>query len=229
MQNIYVLLKTRFKAKKKRVSMLCRHAARIGAPSFRSTLAARTPLISFSSRFQIYEAPLAASIKSLKRVSVTTALLSLAIPPAVIFGGAGNVPLSGQIAITAVTMIASLGSTSAIHFLFSPYVLSLSVVSAEEEGGKGETEAAESEAAVELPELNNDSVLEAKTLTLLGGEQASSFVVKDVPGGKVPGSSRPFVNFATSSGRPYFVHASVFENKRLLSRLLGRPLRDDEK
>jgi hypothetical protein len=195
-------------------------------------------LISFSTsdlsdsrrRIQIYEAPLAASIKSLKRVSVTTALLSLAIPPAVIFGGAGDVPLSGQIAITAVTMIASLGSTSAIHFLFSPYVLSLSVLSAEEEeGDKGETEAMDSEAAVELPELNNDSVLEAKTLTLLGGEQASSFVVKDVPGGKVPGSSRPFVNFATSSGRPYFVHASVFEHKRLLSRLLGRPLRDDEK
>mmetsp|Transcript_46273 Transcript_46273/g.93401 ORF Transcript_46273/g.93401 Transcript_46273/m.93401 type:complete len:210 (-) Transcript_46273:272-901(-) len=169
---------------------------------------------------QIYEAPLASSIKSLKRVSVTTALLSLAIPPAVIFGGSENVPISGQIAITAVTLLASLGSTSAIHYLFSPYILSMSHVC-------GEAASEESESVV--PELNNDSVLEAKTLTLLGGEQANLIHIKDVPPGGIKKSMRPFVNFATSSGKPYFVHASVFENKRLLSRLLGRPLRDDEK
>lgn len=82
-------------------------------------LAAAAPFAPF------YEAPLAMSIKSLKRVSITTAALSLGIPPAVIFQGSEAVPLSGQVAITAITLLVSLGSTSAIHFLFSPYVLSM--------------------------------------------------------------------------------------------------------
>ena len=47
----------------------------------------------------MYDAPLAASIKSLKRVSFTTALLSLAIPPSVIFMGPEHIPIAGQAAV----------------------------------------------------------------------------------------------------------------------------------
>jgi hypothetical protein len=73
----------------------------------------------------IYEAPLAKSIQSLKRVSATTAALSLLIPPALLLQGSESVPLAGQVAITATVLAASLGSTSLIHFLFTPYVLSM--------------------------------------------------------------------------------------------------------
>lgn len=136
-------------------------------------------------RVPLYEAPLAASIKSLKRVSFTTAILSLGIPPAVVIMGSG-VPLSGQVAITAVTMLASLGSTSAIHFLFTPYVLSMShVVEAPREvddagqqaDGLGQDRGEGQEA--KLPEMTGESVLEAKTLSLWGGEKASQFTVDD--------------------------------------------------
>jgi len=171
-----------------------------------------------------YEAPLAASIKSLKRVSVTTAALSLAIPPAVFFHGSESVPLSGQIAITGITMFASLGSTAAIQFLFSPYVLRMAKFSSD------------SSAAVEVPAEREkasptsrlkDSILEATTMTFFGGEMTSKFKVGDAQ--KRPeGSARPFVSF-TAGGRPYFVHASVFEDKALLRQLLGRPLKDTEK
>ena len=179
----------------------------------------------------LYEAPLAAPIKSLKRVSVTTAMLSLTIPPAMVFAGSESVPLSGQIAVAATTMIASIGSTAAIHFLFSPYVLRLSQVL---EAAEGAAEA-EQHREQQPPPLESSSVLEAHTMTLFGGEAASQFRVNQVvPFGTKP--PRPFVNFGTtaeasssSADRYYFVHTSIFEEKKLLRHLLGRPLKDDER
>jgi hypothetical protein len=74
----------------------------------------------------IYESPLALSCQSLKRVSVTTAALSMMFPPALMLQAAeSSVPLAGQVAITSLVLAASLGSTSLIHFLFSPYILKM--------------------------------------------------------------------------------------------------------
>jgi len=74
----------------------------------------------------IYESPLALSCQSLKRVSVTTAALSMMFPPALMLQAAeSSVPVAGQVAITSLVLAASLGSTSLIHFLFSPYILKM--------------------------------------------------------------------------------------------------------
>jgi hypothetical protein len=212
----------------------------------------------------LYEAPLANPIKSLKRVSVTTALLSLTIPPAVITMGSTTVPLSGQVAVTAVTMIASIGSTAAIHYLFSPYVLRLSHLlppSIAPMEGSEEAESAErlGDAAQEAsgeptagedgdvhPPLVGSSILEAHTMTIFGGETATTFRLDQiVPFGEKP--PRPFVNFgcqssggqtpssssSSSSSSPaeryFFVHTSIFEEKKLLRKMLGRPLKDSER
>ena len=79
-------------------------------------------------------------------------------------------------------------------------------------------------------------------MTLFGLETASQFRVDQVVsfGTKPP---RPFVSFgasllqeggAASSSPPsaeryYFIHTSVFSEKKLLRHLLGRPLKDDER
>lgn len=59
----------------------------------------RTDLPPTAHVISMYDAPLAASITSLKRVSFTTALLSLAIPPSVIFMGPEHIPIAGQAAV----------------------------------------------------------------------------------------------------------------------------------
>lgn len=46
--------------------------------------------------------------------------------------------------------------------------------------------------------------IEVKTLTLFGGEAASTFTTKEAKP-KPARSSRPFVSF-TANGEPYFVH-----------------------
>ena len=168
-------------------------------------------------RSVIYEAPLAAPIKSLKKVSVTTAMLSLAIPPAVVFQGSESVPLSGQIAITAVTLLASLGSTSAIHFLFSPYVLSMARVNS----------TPDESSTTGPPGKSGDQTFEVNTMTLFASEQTSTFKLSEAR--PTPSSTkRPFVSFI-GAGKPLFVHGSVFEDKGLLRKLLGRPLKETEK
>jgi hypothetical protein len=63
-------------------------------------------------------------------------------------------------------------------------------------------------------------------LTLFGGEKASTFALSEASA--VPkGQLRPFVSF-WAGRRPYFVHGSVFADKPLLRKLLGRPLKDTE-
>ena len=159
-----------------------------------------------------YIAPLASPIKSLKKVSVTTAALSLFIPPAVVLQGSESVPVSGQVAITAITMLCSLGSTAAIQYLFSPYVLSMAKV---EDGSPAD--------GVE----NMDTEFEVKTMTLFAQEKATRFKLSDcLP--KPKGSARPFVSFV-GDGKPYFLHTTVFPEKKLLRKLLCRPLKDEEK
>jgi hypothetical protein len=121
-----------------------------------------TPLAAAEERVSLYIAPFANPVSRLKRVSFTTAILSMAIPPSVYFMGS-SVPLSGQLAITGVSLLASLSSTAALHYLFSPYILSLTHV-------------------VPLgkpPEMNGASVLEAETLTLWGSAITSTFTVDD--------------------------------------------------
>jgi hypothetical protein len=159
-------------------------------------------------RTVFYEAPLAKAVQNLKRVSITTALLSLTIPPAVIFGGSESVPISGQIAITVVTMIASLGSTSAIHYLFSPYILTLAKLT-----------------GANKPTNPGEELLEAKTMTLFATQKSHVFKVKDCSA--KTSSLRPFVSFNVKD-KPYFVHASVFDDKKLLQKMLGRPLNENE-
>jgi hypothetical protein len=64
-------------------------------------------------------------------------------------------------------------------------------------------------------------------MTLFGGEKTTNFALSEVT--PVPKNQlRPFVSFWV--GRtPYFVHGSVFEDKALLRKLLGRPLTDAER
>lgn len=62
-------------------------------------------------------------------------------------------------------MLASLGSTSAIHYLFGPYVLSLSRVV--------------SELGTAESEMTGETQLEAKTLTIWGGVMSTRFKVDD--------------------------------------------------
>ena len=151
-----------------------------------------------------YESPLAASVRSLKRVSLTTAALSLTIPPALILNAVDNVPLSGQIAVTCVTLGASLGSTALIHYLTCPYVLSMRRLT-----GEG----------------TDVDTFEATTMSLFGFEKKSSFQLSQVE--PQPNTARPFVSFRAAD-RFYFIHGSMFDDKRLLRRLLGRPLKEDE-
>ena len=92
-----------------------------------------------------------------------------------------------------------------VHLLSKPYVLTMRRVAPTTE--------------------SKDLVLEAKTMSVFGTEETSSFSVADVV--PTPNAKRPCVSFMVDQ-RYYFVHGSIFPNKPLLKKLLGRPLKKEE-
>ena len=65
----------------------------------------------------------------------------------------------------------------------------------------------------------------AETLSFFTRRKTSTFSITDVK--PLPNALRPFVTFE-AAGRLYFVQGETFDDKALLRRLVGRPLKPSE-
>lgn len=167
---------------------------------------------------QIYQGALSGPIKSLKRVSITSCGLSIVGMPTLLILGNNSVPMAGQVAVAGVTLCAAVGSTAILNFFTKPYIHTLKE--------KVKPHSNSESSSISSSVLDETREFQAQHLDLFGRTKVSEFCLSDVKG--LPKATRPFVSYQVGE-RYFFVHAHTFEDKVLLSRMLGRPLKDDER
>jgi electron transfer flavoprotein alpha subunit len=186
-------------------------------------------------------------------VSITSCAMSLVGMPLLLVFGSNAAPASAQLALTGVALTATVGSTAVLHYFTSPYVHALTeiptdhsvttAVATDDTAVYPELTvnvAAQLQAQTDADDTLNNRVFVAERMSILGRKKHTVFAVKDV----VPqsdSSRRPFVSFQTvdtdmqyqaaqqRKTEKFYIHSHLFADKPLLQKLLGRPLKDDEK
>ncbi|CAM9162188.1 unnamed protein product, partial [Phaeothamnion confervicola] len=183
----------------------------------------------------IYEGSLTAPIKLLKRVSITSCVISLVGMPAILVLANDSIPLSGQIAVAGTAMLAAVGSTALLHVVTKPYIHMMwelverplptsSIDDAPKSSAAGSGGASEAADAVAGSSGNNRSFV-VEQLDMLSRPRLREFRLLNVR--PRPSSARPFVSFE-ADGQLFFVQGRSFADKPLLKQLLGRPLLEHE-
>mmetsp|Transcript_20327 Transcript_20327/g.41220 ORF Transcript_20327/g.41220 Transcript_20327/m.41220 type:complete len:268 (-) Transcript_20327:199-1002(-) len=159
----------------------------------------------------LYEGPFAALSLRLKRVSITSAAVSLFGVPLLVALHGGDVPAAGQMAVGGSAILAATGSTVALSYCFSPYVHTLESISVAEEEGANV-------APGELVKATTRNILAMKVETVFDPSKDITY----------PSNNRPFCNFA-AKGVPMYVHAEMIHNEKLRTQLLGEVKEVQEK
>lgn len=73
----------------------------------------------------VYESPLAKVVTRLRTVSLTTGIIGSVGLPLILACKGGDLPSAGYLGLAMAFVSGTLGSTAAIHFVFSPYVYSI--------------------------------------------------------------------------------------------------------
>jgi hypothetical protein len=115
----------------------------------------------------------------------------------------------GQIAVSGTATLAAVGSTVLLNYCVTPYVHTLTSETTTSETGTATT------------------TYTATTATMYGTRKATSFTSDEVVSVAAAGTSRPFCNFV-AAGVPMYVHGELFNDKKLLKRLLQRQLTKQE-
>lgn len=158
----------------------------------------------------VYEGPFASLALRLKRISISTAALSVVgIPLLLVYGS--SVPASGQIAVGGTAILAATGSTAALSFCFSPYITKLEWVPNNSGDSENEEKGSESR--------SQKMLLKATTRNFFAMPVETIFD-PDVDCIHDPKTYRPFCNFM-ANGMPFFVHPHLIQNEDLRIKLLG--------
>ena len=173
----------------------------------------------------VYEGPFASMAFRLKRISISTAAISMIGVPLLLVAGS-NVPASGQIAVGGTAVLAATGSTAALSFCFNPYIHKLEWVTggqSNSEDGKDESEATDTKSQKMLLKATTRNFFSMPVETIFDPDVD---VIHD------PKTYRPFCNFMAND-MPFFVHPHLIQNDELRIKLLGKEkgvlLQDSEK
>ena len=170
----------------------------------------------------LYQGPFSSLAKRLKRISITSAIVSIIGIPLLITFHSGDVPVSGQAAVGSTAIIAATGSTAALSFCFGPYVNELKYVQSsksEEGGGDGDTKTAATTSGAQLVQVTTTNIFGMEKITIFDPEQD----VSPAPSN----NKRPFCNFMIKD-EPYYIHPNLLNNEKLRIQLLGEEKFDDE-
>ncbi len=180
-----------------------------------------------------YEGPFSSLSLRLKRISVTTAIVSVGGIPLILFLQSSgehlsllnNVPAAGQLAVGGTAVLAATGSTAALTFCFGPYIESLEWVDEQKEEG---TESRK------MLKATSRNLLAMKVETIFDpfhnssgiGIKESGHNDTDVDVMHNPSSYRPFCNFEVR-GKPFFIHPELIHDEHLRHALIGYPKEDN--
>jgi len=162
----------------------------------------------------VYEGPFASLALRLKRISISTAVVSLLGMPLLIALQGGNIPISGQLAVGGTAILAATGSTAALSYCFSPYVHSLEWTEEQETGTNDDSASGKKQ-----------QLLKAKTRNFFSLPVETVFDPRtDVEYDVSKKTNRPFCNFI-ANGVPLFVHPNLIHEAELKLLLFG-PVKD---
>lgn len=162
----------------------------------------------------VYESPLGNVVTKLRTVSLGTAFIGLTGVPCMIALKGGGIPESGMLAAALLFVSGSIGSTAAIHFVFSPYVYKIEQIpirvcsTPTSDTTEANSDSTSSHSSVEGPETTNkipakDTLLKAWVRTLF---LRNDSIVFDATIDVQPYQGlRPMCNFV-AKGRPLYVH-----------------------
>ena len=143
--------------------------------------------------FQLaYTAPLKGAVRAIKVFSLCTAVAAFFGSPVLVWCGNPSVPAAARVAIGGIVMLAGLSTTAILHWILKGYVLRL--------------------------HFNQTSqAVAVDTLSVLARKKTAEFHVSEA---QPPPNTIGFHTFQ-AKGKPFFLHTEVFEDKKLLSALLG--------
>ncbi len=180
-----------------------------------------------------YERPFSSLSLRLKRISITTAIVSVGGIPLILFLQSSgehlsllnNVPAAGQLAVGGTAVLAATGSTAALTFCFGPYIESLEWVDEEKKDG---------EESKKLLKATTRNLMAMKVETMFDpfsnssgiGIKESEHSDTDVEVVHNPSNYRPFCNFEVR-GKPFFIHPELIHDEHLRHALIGYPKESD--
>lgn len=162
-----------------------------------------------------YKGSLTYVVKVLKSTSLTTTGLSVVALPVLTKLSTKVIPVAGKLAMTGVISTFTLASTVMLQWLSRPYVHRMTITRPPEVEVKGKAGPSDEQVLFDVEQLS-----------LFMFPVRSTFSLADVK--PTPNVMHPFQSFE-AKGRTFFVEGQVFEDKALLQRLYGRPLKEHEK
>ena len=140
----------------------------------------------------VYEGPLKQAVKAIKIFSVSTSFCVVMGTPVLVLLGNPGVPLIGRVAISSIVVLIGLTTTFVLHWFTKSYV-------------------------TRMWHSSEKDHLVVHTLSLLARTKQKEFAVVEAG---PPGNVASFATFKAGGDR-FFLHTEVFEDKNLLSRILG--------
>lgn len=177
----------------------------------------------------IYEGPFASLSRRLKRISVTSAIVSIIGIPLLITFHSGDVPASGQMAVGATAIIAATGSTAALSFCFGPYVNTLTLEEINNSKNNNHNINNNSDENSKTNNEQNETLLiKATTTNIFGMTKETIFnpktdVTQPLSSKSGKHNYRPFCNFLVRDD-PFYIHPELLDDEMLRIQLLGEEL-----
>lgn len=140
----------------------------------------------------VYDGPLKQAVKAIKIFSISTSVCVVIGTPVLVLLGNPGVPLIGRVAISSVVVLLGLTTTLVLHWFTKSYV-------------------------TRMWHSSEKDQLVVQTLSLLARTKQKEFAVADAG---PPGSVASLATFK-AGGEKYFLHTEVFDDKNLLSQILG--------
>lgn len=140
----------------------------------------------------VYDGPLKKAVKAIKIFSISTSVCVVLGTPALVLLGNPGVPLIGRVAISSLVVLLGLTTTFVLHWFTKSYV-------------------------TRMWHSSKKDHLVVHTLNLLARTKEKEFAVAEAG---PPGNVASFATFKAGGDR-FFLHTEVFEDKNLLSRILG--------
>lgn len=154
--------------------------------------------------YKFYDGFYSDKLKMLRRISISSSILSLFGLPVVISLSTGDLSTAAKVSIASTAVVASLGSTAILHAITHPYVTSLSYVA----GGEQNSSTGPGNYRFRAVRLN-----------MLGNPKTSEFSLDEMKEVRV--TNHPYANFQIN-GKYYYVRHEAIDNEELRDKISAR-------
>lgn len=152
----------------------------------------------------LYKAPMGGLVTRLKRISITSCLVSIIGLPLLVYIKNGTWPDAKQIGMGGFAFVSATGSTMALHFVFGPYVLDLYEIPVRNCANKANDSPAVDQAGQEF-------MFKATTRSILG--MKNEVVFNPLTEVTRYQGARPFANFIAKEEFVMYCHPELLDEE----------------